>query len=89
MMGMTGMLDCAGNYEHKYRTKLCNTCKVLDDESHRINNCSRFKESNLYSSQVKFDFDHIYSEDDEKLDRAAQVIMELWDIVNGRNSMQN
>ena len=32
-----GMLDCAANYSHSYKSKECEVCKVLDDENHRQN----------------------------------------------------
>jgi hypothetical protein len=41
VMGRYGMLDCGKNYEKRYKRKNCTACDVLDDESHRINECQQ------------------------------------------------
>ena len=87
-MGMSGMLDCANNYHFKYKTKNCNTCKVIDDESHRINECEKFSYINLCDSGVVFDFNKIYSEERNDVDKAEYVIRHLWDLANGKNHVK-
>ena len=87
IMGMSGMLDCKNNYHHKYKTKICDTCEVIDDESHRINDCKKFEKINLYNSNVKFDYSCIYSMNSDAVDRAEYVIRQLWDISNNKNEM--
>ena len=59
----------------------------IDDENHRINDCSRFKEIKLYSSPVKYDFDSIFSDDNESVSRTLEVVDHLWNLDNGRNEM--
>ena len=88
MMARYGMLDCRNNYERKYKTKLCPECKVLDNEGHRINDCIVWKRTNLYSSETKVDFEGVHSSDPETLSLMAMVIIELWDIANGKNEMK-
>ena len=83
IMGMSGMLQCRNNFYHKYKTKLCDTCEVVDDESHRINCCKKFEKINLYNSDIKFDFSCIYSMNVE----AEYVIRQMWDITNQKNEM--
>ena len=46
---------CANNYKGKYGTKLCATCKTIDDENNRINHCIRWKDVNLYSDEYEID----------------------------------
>ena len=53
LMSMSGMLDCAANFKHGYGGDKCRQCGVTDNEDHRINNCSRFKERNLYHLPLK------------------------------------
>ena len=88
IMGMSGMLDCASNYHYKYKRKTCDTCGELDTESHRINYCKKFDQNNLYWSQLKFDFQNIYSDNRDDVDKAEFVIKQLWDLSNGKNQMR-
>ena len=88
IMGMSGMLDCANNYHFKYKSKTCNVCKEIDDESHRINYCKKYAYINLFESEHKFDFSNIYSKEKEEVDKVEYVIRHLWDISNGKNQMK-
>ena len=63
MMGRYGMLDCGANYCMKYGGKDCKVCHVLDNEDHRLNYCSLYKDVNLYDQGTKIDFCGIYSDD--------------------------
>ena len=87
IMGMSGMLDCKSNFHHRYMTKHCDVCLVLDDEAHRINDCKKYEMMNLYLSETKLDFQCIYSNDKETLDRIELVILSLWDLNNSKNQM--
>ena len=88
IMGLCGMLDCANNYAHKYGTKVCDVCQQLDDESHRINHCKKWRTTNLYDSSLKVDFSKIVSRDPETLGRLGHVIVKIWDLENGKNTMR-
>ena len=87
-MGLCGMLECAYNYSHKYRTKMCDACKEVDDESHRINYCLKWRNVNLYDCSLKIDFSMIVSNQPETLDRLGFVIQKIWDLDNGKNIMR-
>ena len=76
-MGMSGMVDCKNNYHLKYKTKICDTCEVIDDESHRINDCKKLEKINLYNLNVKFDYSCIYSMNSDAVNRAEYVIRQL------------
>ena len=72
------MLKCAKNFKCGLGGPECRDCGETDDENHRINYCSRFKELNLYSSPIKFDFDGIFSDDDDSVSRTLEVVDHLW-----------
>ena len=88
IMGLAGMLDCAKNFHHKYRTIECKDCMKIDDESHRINDCIKYKHVNLYYSRLKFDFKSICSANKTTLDRAETVIRAIWALDNGKNCVR-
>ena len=81
------MLDCRRNFRRGYGNDLCRVCNLTDDENHRINYCIKYQEKNLFRSPIKFDFNSIYSDDEETVKRTLEVITHLWNIENGENSM--
>ena len=56
LTAMFGMLDCAKNVRCGNKGTDCRECNVLDDENHRVNDCGKFKESNLYLSRLERNF---------------------------------
>ena len=66
IMGRYGMLKCAGNYSMGCGTKICDVCGILDNESHRINTCTKWQQMNFCNSSEKIDFNDIYSSDNDK-----------------------
>ena len=89
IMSMYSMLNCASNFKNGYKTIDCQLCHVPDDENHRINHCTRFKEINLYESSLKVDFDFINSDDSEAVDRIIDTVSMLWELRNGKNEMKS
>ena len=89
IMGRYGMLDCSNNYEVKYKRKNCMQCNEIDNESHRINSCPKWKNINFYDSDIKVDFLDIYSSDSDMLSKMAGVVLGIWDLANGKNEMRN
>ena len=85
VMSMFGMLQCANNFKFGYGDNRCKECGVLDDENHRINYCCKFSEFNLFHSSVKYDFDGIFSTDNDVVYRTIEVIMHVWNLENGKN----
>ena len=85
LMALFGMLDCANNFKCGNGGKDCRDCDVLDDENHRINDCSKFREFNLYHSPIKYDFKGIFSNDEDTVLRTIEVIMHVWNLENGKN----
>ena len=87
LMGRYGMLDCANNFQNGYKSKLCDACNKTDDENHRINECIKWKISNPVTLNEIFDYEKIYSNDIEDLEFASDIVLNKWDLKNGRNCM--
>ena len=88
LMGRFGMLQCAANFSMGYGGKNCRQCGVLDDEQHRINDCEVWKDINLFTSNEKIDFQLLYSDDEQESMIIVGRILEMWDLVNGKNCMR-
>ena len=87
IMGRYGMLKCASNYSVGFGTKICDTCDVLDNESHRINTCNKWQHVNLCSSSDKIDYNDLYSDDIGKCFSVVNTILSVWDLENGKNEI--
>ena len=88
MMGRFGMLQCAANFSMGNGGKDCSNCRVLDNESHRINVCPLWAKTNYTSSQENVDFSAINSNTVKDVMRVIEVILRMWDLGNGNNSMR-
>ena len=51
IMGRYSMLQCAANFKGTYGGKNCKTCNVVDDESHRMNDCKMWERTNWYGKE--------------------------------------
>ena len=88
IMGRYGMLKCRANFSSGYGNKSCPKSNKIDDERHRINYCPVYQEINLYDCENKLDFDLIYSDDLNEILKVVEVILKLWDLGFGKNSMR-
>ena len=88
IMGRFGMLKCASNFHNGFGTKICDECKVNDDESHRINDCRKWQGMNRYGADNKIDYSDIYSNDTAKCFAIVQIILSMWDLESGKNEMR-
>ena len=57
-----GMLECGANFKGTMLEK-CRECNVTDNEYHRLNECTKWKDLNQADSPEKFVFENIYSND--------------------------
>ena len=89
IMGRYGMLKCANNFSYGHGTKLCDKCKVIDDEDHRINDCIKWERTNLVNSTERVSFCDIYLDDYERCLKVVQTIISMWDLENGKNEMRS
>ena len=88
IMGRYGMLQCAANFSNGYGSKNCGRCGVVDDESHRINQCPEWGNINLVNSGECIDFDQLYSENEDESINVAKRIITMWDLANNKNCMR-
>ena len=86
-MGQYGMLQCAVNFSHGYGSKLCAKCKVEDDEAHRINYCTEWRDINLLNSDMHVDFNQIFSANLDESMEIVRIIVRMWDLGNNKNCM--
>ena len=87
MMARYGVLKCGNNYKGTMR-EICDTCDQIDDEGHRINNCCKWREVNLFESSEKLNFEGIYSNDLVEIRRVTNVIEKIWDTQNANGTMR-
>ena len=88
VMSMFGMLKCTNNFKSGLGRAECTNCKVIDDEDHRINSCYLYRDLNLYFSPIKYDFQSIFLDDDDAINRTLEVVGHLWNLENGENEMK-
>ena len=69
-----GMLECGVNFKGTM-SATCKTCKITDNENHRLNNCLTYRSDNVPLS-VKFD--DIYSDDKSVVMKVLKRIELLW-----------
>ena len=88
IMGKFRMLHCAANFSDGHGGKMCQECNVIDDEDHRINSCAKWADINLYNALNKLDFECIHSSDISESIEVVKVILNMWDLENGKNCMR-
>ena len=88
IMGQFGMLQCAANFSNGYGSKICGKCNVIDDESHRINSCTEWSSVNLVKDGNCINYEDIFSENIIDSMKVVDIIVKMWDLGNGRNSMR-
>ena len=82
------MLECGINYKGN-RPDRCVSCDVIDDENHRLNDCTLYRDINRCDSDVKFDFNDVYSEDLSVLRHIFDEITNVWNLRNANGTMNN
>ena len=89
VMARYGMLDCGTNYRMKYGQTKCKECKMEDDEQHRINDCTKYRDINNCDNPVKFHFGGVYANDRDTVNQSAEGILKIWDLENGKNVIRS
>ena len=87
-MGRYGMLDCKSNFSMGYGGKKCIECDIVDDETHRMNDCPKYRDVNLYEQSEKIDFEKIYSDEMTEAMTVVDVILAVWDLEHGKNTVK-
>ena len=88
IMGRYGMLKWANNFSHGHGTRNCDVCNVVDDESHRMNECIKWGGINLADKTEKISFNDIYLDDYHRCLAVVVLILSIWDLENGKNEMR-
>ena len=81
------MLECGQNYKGSMNL-LCKTCKVVDDESHRLNECTMYREKNCTNQTSHINFNDIYSHESSILSNVIMSIEQLWNTKTAHGSMK-
>ena len=58
MIARYGMLDCGKNYKGTASSN-CSTCKVYNNENHRLNSCKKWNFNNPLDTDFSVDFNNI------------------------------
>ena len=80
------MLECGKNFKGTL-PEICPACNVIDDEQHRLNNCTRFRTINLCDCTEKLDFNDIYQSDLTVVKKMIDTIEKVWNMKSGHGSM--
>ena len=82
------MLECGSNFKGS-QCEICQTCKVQDDENHRLNYCKKYRLINRFDIDEKFPFENIYSTDVETIRQSIEVIEKIWNTKNAHGTMSS
>ena len=86
MIARFGMLECGKNFKGS-RSEMCDTCKQMDNEDHRLNHCEKYKTINFFNSCAKVDFEQIYSNDLSVLRELMSNLSCVWNTYNAYGSI--
>ena len=71
------MLECGKNFKGN-KPEICSLCNEIDDENHRLNDCVKFRDINFYDSDIKVDFQRVFSNDIEILREILPSIQRVY-----------
>ena len=81
-----GMLECGLNFKGKMDSN-CPTCNVIDDESHRLNDCPKWNQNENQDLREQIDFNEIYSSEIEIIRPLLSKITTMWNTKCANGSM--
>ena len=85
-MARYGLLECGKNFKGTL-TEICDRCHSIDDENHRLNDCIKWKATNLYEKGIKVNFVNIYSEDIEEIRVVLTHVTKVWNTMTAHGTM--
>lgn len=71
------MLECGKNFKGTMKP-VCDTCEVVDNEYHRLNDCPKWSSTNLYNETEKIDFNMVYSSEVETIRSIITNVKHVW-----------
>ena len=86
MIARFRMLECGTNYKGTHN-HICTACNVIDDEEHRLNHCSLWRDTNCYDDDEKINFESIYSNDVNVLRSIIPKIESVWNTRTAHGTM--
>ena len=66
---------------------ITNQCCIIDDESHRLNHCPKWRNNNLFDIVEKVDFSDIFTDDIQTIRRVIVHNEKVWNTCNSNGSM--
>ena len=85
IMARFRMLECGKNFKGTLQ-EMCNVCKCIDNENHRLNDCTKFRPT--MKSHPPVNFDDIYSNDLTKIRSVINAIEMIWDTFNSHGKVR-
>ena len=82
------MLECGKNFKGTLN-EVCNACKIMDDENHRLNFCKKFRSTNFIDSTKQIPFETVFSDDVPTLKKVIPVLCQVWNTRNANGTMVN
>ena len=80
------MLECGANFKNS-RDTICATCKMNDNEDHRMNYCVRYRTTNYHDHSEKITFDDVFSTETNVLKKIVANIGKVWNTRNAHGTM--
>ena len=80
------MLECGKNFKGTM-SEMCNLCRKIDDENHRLNDCPIYKNVNFFETQSRVDFADVFSTDINVLRPVIKRIEKVWNVQNAHGTM--
>ena len=81
-----GMLECGKNYIGT-QPEICTQCNAEDNEDHRLNYCTKYRDFNHCYNATKIDFRMIHSDDHVVLKGIITEILKVWNLRNANGTM--
>ena len=81
-----GMLECGKNFRGTL-TERCITCNTIDNEEHRLNECTKYSHNNYVDTNEKIPFKTIYTTNVESIRTLIHRIDTVWNVSSGHGTM--
>ena len=85
-MARYGRLECGKNVKGTL-SEICDQCKSVDDEDHRINYCIRWKAMDMYDNPNKIVYTDVYTNDMTKIRKLTACIERIWNTRTAQGTM--
>ena len=86
-MARHGLLECGKNYKGTIN-EMCDQCRTVDDENHRLNTCTKWHTVNLCNSTEKIKFDDVYSDNIEDVRKVLAHVSKIWNTKTAHGTMR-